>query len=239
MDTEITVIGAGVVGLATGEKLTELSAEVFIIERHPTFGQETSSRNSEVIHAGIYYPEGTLKARLCVEGKSLLYDYCSRYDIPHNKCGKLIVATTPEEIPRIESLRLSAQKNGVDLEMIDASRIAQMEPAVYGLKALYSHTTGIIDTHSLMKRFETNILNNGGHIVYGSEVTGIIKINGGYEVTVLEADNTSYSFTTRILINSGGLASDRISAIAGIKDDDLSLRFCKGEYFRVRPPKTN
>ena len=237
MDTEITVIGAGVVGLATGEKLTELSAEVFIIERHPTFGQETSSRNSEVIHAGIYYPEGTLKARLCVEGKSLLYDYCSRYDIPHNKCGKLIVATTPEEIPRIESLRLSAQKNGVDLEMIDASRIAQMEPAVYGLKALYSHTTGIIDTHSLMKRFETNILNNGGHIVYGSEVTGIIKINGGYVVTVLEADNTSYSFTTRILINSGGLASDRISAIAGIKDDDLSLRFCKGEYFRVRPPK--
>ncbi len=237
MDTGITVIGAGVVGLATTEKLSEIHRDVFLIEKNLTFGQETSSRNSEVIHAGIYYPEGTLKALLCVEGKALLYDYCTRFDIPHKKCGKLIVATTQEEISQIESIRNTALKNGVELEIIDRSGIAGMEPAVFGLKALYSPTTGIVDTHSLMKRFETNILNNGGQIVYGSEVTGIRKIEGGFEVTMLDADKSPYSFTTRLLVNSAGLASDRISEMAGVKDNNLRLHFCKGEYFRIRPPK--
>ena len=94
MDAEITIIGAGVVGLAISEKLTEEFKNVFLVEKHPTFGQETSSRNSEVIHAGIYYPKGSLKSLLCVEGKELLYNYCKKYDIPYNNCGKLIVATT-------------------------------------------------------------------------------------------------------------------------------------------------
>jgi len=221
LDTEITVIGAGVVGLATGEKLTEIFRDVFIIEKHPSFGQETSSRNSEVIHAGIYYPQDTLKAKLCVEGKSLLFDYCSRFDIPFKNCGKLIVATRQEEISQIESIRFTALKNGVDLEMIDRSGIEEKEPAVFGLKALYSPTTGIVDTFSLMKRFETNIINNGGQIVYGSEVTGIKKIEGGYEVTVFEANRAHYSFTTRLLINSAGLASDKVSAMAGVTDKEL------------------
>jgi L-2-hydroxyglutarate oxidase LhgO len=237
MDTEITVIGAGVVGLAIGEKLTEIFRDVFIIEKHPSFGQETSSRNSEVIHAGIYYPEGSLKAKLCVEGKSLLYDYCSRFEIPFKNCGKLIVATSQEEISQIESIRLTAMKNGVELEIIDRSVIEEMEPAVFALKALYSPATGIVDTHSLMKRFETNIINNGGQIVYGSEVTGIKKIEGGYEVTVFEADKAHYNFTTKRLLNSAGLDSDRISVMAGVADKELTLHFCKGEYFRVRPPK--
>ncbi len=237
MDAGITIIGAGVIGLAIGEEVSANSGNVFIVEKHATFGQETSSRNSEVIHAGIYYPQGSLKSKLCVEGRDLLYDYCKKYDIPHKNCGKLIVATTHEEIKVIEGIRENARRNGVDLVLIDRKEVADMEPEIYALKALYSPSTGIIDSHSLMKQFETNTLNNGGQVVYGSEVTGIRKIDGGWEVTLLGPDKKMFSFTTGILINSAGLTSDKISEMAGIKDDNLTIRFCKGEYFSVRPPK--
>ena len=237
MDTDITIIGAGVIGLAIGERLSGNFSNLFIIEKHPTFGQETSSRNSEVIHAGIYYPQGSLKATLCVEGKVLLYDYCRKHDIPFNNCGKLIVATTPEEVKVIEGIRETARKNGVDLEVMEKDEIAALEPNIFALKALYSPTTGIVDTHSLMKQFETVIINNGGQIAYGSEVTGIKKLSDGYEITVLDADKQHFSFTTGILINSAGLTADKISEMTGIMDEKLAIHFCKGEYFRVNPPK--
>ncbi|MCU0473146.1 MAG: NAD(P)/FAD-dependent oxidoreductase [Bacteroidales bacterium] len=237
MDSEITVIGAGVIGLAIAEKISQEHNNIFLIEKNPTFGQETSSRNSEVIHAGIYYPRGSLKSRLCVEGKYLLYDYCNKFDIPSNKCGKLIVATSEEEIPVIEGIRETAAGNGVDLSMMERDQIAEMEPEVFALKALWSPTTGIVDSHSLMKRFETNILNNGGQIVYSSEVTGIKKLEKGYEVSILNPDKTKYSFTTGTLINSAGLTSDRIAEMAGLIDGNLKILFCKGEYFRINPPK--
>lgn len=237
LDTDITIIGAGVIGLAIGLKLSEKYSNLFVIEKHPTFGQETSSRNSEVIHAGIYYPQGSLKSRFCVEGKNLLYEYCRKHNIPHRICSKLIVATIPEEIKVIEDIRETAKKNGVDLELIDKDQIKELEPHIFALKALYSSTTGIIDTHSLMKHFETGIINNGGQMVYGSEVTGIRKLEGGYEISLLDADGQDFSFTTRILINSAGLASYRIAEMAGIRDKSLNIYFCKGEYFRVHPPK--
>ncbi len=237
MDTEITIIGAGVIGLAIGEKISEKYKDFFVIEKHSTFGQETSSRNSEVIHAGIYYPQNSLKAKLCVEGKTLLYEYCRKNDIPFSNCGKLIVATSPEEIPVIKRIKENARNNGVDLVIMDKDQIASLEPDISALKALYSPTTGIVDTHALMKSFETNIINNGGQIVYGSEVTGIKKLKTGYEVTLLDSDKNNYSFTSRIIINSGGLTADKISEIAGIRDDGLKIHFCKGEYFRINPPK--
>ena len=112
MDAQITVIGAGVVGLAIAERVSKEFRDVFVIEKHPTFGQETSSRNSEVIHAGIYYPKGSLKSMLCIEGKRLLYDYCEEYDIPFKNCGKLIVATSEDEIPIIEEIHKTAFNNG-------------------------------------------------------------------------------------------------------------------------------
>ena len=237
MDSEITIIGAGVIGLAIAEKISQEHNNLFIIEKHPTFGQETSSRNSEVIHAGIYYPKGSLKAKLCVEGKNLLYDYCSKFDIPYKNCGKLIVATSEEEIKVIDGIRKTAAGNGVDLGIMDKDQIGELEPEVFALKALWSPTTGIVDSHSLMKRFETNILNNGGQIVYSSEIVAIKKLEEGYEVTIINPDNSKYSFTTRILINSAGLTSDKISEMAGLKDDNLKIMFCKGEYFRINPPK--
>ena len=114
MDAEITIIGAGVIGLAIAEKLSGIYPNLFLIEKHPTFGQETSSRNSEVIHAGIYYTKGSLKSRLCLEGKKLLYEYCNKYEVPFKKCGKLIVATSENEIPVIEAILKTAIGNGVD-----------------------------------------------------------------------------------------------------------------------------
>ena len=237
MDAEITIIGAGVIGLAIAEKISGIYRNTFVIEKHPTFGQEISSRSSEVIHAGIYYPQGSLKAELCVEGKSLLYDYCRKYDIPVNNCGKLIVATSQEEIAVIEGIKENSALNGVVLEIMEQDQIAALEPNIFALKALFSPSTGIVDTHSLMKRFETNILNHGGQIAYGSEVTGIRKIEKGYEISILDADKKNYCFTSTIVINSAGLTSDKISEMAGMKDERLSINFCKGEYFRVNPPK--
>jgi L-2-hydroxyglutarate oxidase LhgO len=238
MDADVTIIGAGVVGLAIAEKVSEKYRNVFLIEKHLTFGQETSSRNSEVIHAGIYYTRGSLKSSLCVEGKRLLYDFCKRYDVPFNNCGKLIVATSEEEITVIEGIRQTAIKNGVDdLLVLDKTRIAELEPNIFALKALYSPSTGIVDSHSLMKQYETNAINNGCQIVYGSEVTGIRQIKNGYEIILLDSDKQSYSFTTGTVINSAGLTSDKISEMVGIADENLKILFCKGEYFRINPPK--
>lgn len=238
MDAEITIIGAGVVGLAIAEKISEKYKNVFVIEKHTTFGQETSSRNSEVIHAGIYYTKDSLKAKLCIEGKKLLYDYCRKYDVPFNNCGKLIVATSEAEIAVIEGIRQTAIKNGVDdLQVLDREQIALMEPNIFALKALFSPSTGIIDSHSLMKQYETNSINNGCQIIYGSEVTEIKRIKDGYEITLPDADKKNYSFTSGIVINSAGLTSDKIAEMIGIKDDNLKIMFCKGEYFRVNPPK--
>jgi L-2-hydroxyglutarate oxidase LhgO len=238
MDADITIIGAGVIGLATAEKISSEHKNVFLIEKHATFGQETSSRNSEVIHAGIYYTKDSLKARLCIEGKWLLYDYCRKYDIPFNNCGKLIVATSPEEIAVIEGIRQTALKNGVDdLIVAERDQIAELEPNIFALKALFSPSTGIVDSHSLMKQYETNAINNGCQVVYGSEVTGIRKISGGYEIMLLDSDKKNYSFTTNLIINSAGLTSDKVSEMVGIDDDNLKILFCKGEYFRINPPK--
>lgn len=237
MDAGITIIGAGVIGLAIAEELSARHRGVFVIEKHNTFGQETSSRNSEVIHAGIYYIQGSLKARLCIEGNSLLYQYCAKYDVPFRKCGKLIVATSEEEVKIIEGIRQTAAINGVELMTVDRKAIDEIEPHVIALKALYSPSTGIVDSHSLMKQFETNTINNGGQVVYGSEVTAIRRISGGYEITLIDADKRDYSFTTEVVINSAGLTADKVSEMAGIADDNLKIMFCKGEYFRINPPK--
>jgi L-2-hydroxyglutarate oxidase LhgO len=238
MDAVITIIGAGVVGLAIAEKVSEKNKNVFLIEKHLSFGQETSSRNSEVIHAGIYYTRDSLKAKLCVEGKWLLYDYCKKYDIPFNNCGKLIVATTQEEIAVIEGIRQTALRNGVDdILVLEKDQIAELELNIFAMKALFSPSTGIIDSHSLMKQYETNAINNGCQIVYGSEVTGISQIKNGYKVELFDADKNYYSFSTGIVINSAGLTSDKVSELVGISDDSLKIIFCKGEYFRINPPK--
>lgn len=237
-DSKITIIGAGVVGLAIAAKLSENYHSVFVIERNKLFGQETSSRNSEVIHAGIYYPKNSLRAKLCVEGNKLLYQFCEQYEIPHKKCGKLIVATSKEEIPILDEIKQKATDNGVDdLIFLNQEEIANLEPDIFALKALFSPSTGIIESHSYMKQLETLAVNNGAEMVYGTAVKAVRKLEKGYEISLLEPDGTSYSFTSEYIINSAGLEADQISRMLGIDDEYLRIQFCKGQYFSINPPK--
>lgn len=237
-DAKITIIGAGVVGLAIAAKLSETKDSIFVIERNKLLGQETSSRNSEVIHAGIYYPKGSLKAKLCVKGRKLLYSFCDEFKIPHKNCGKLIVATTEKEIPILDEIKQKALNNGVDdLMFFNQDEIKAYEPNIFALKALFSPSTGIIESHSYMKQLETLAVNKGTEMVYGTKVTALKKLDQGYEITLLEPDGTTYSFNSEIVINAAGLESDLIAQMLEIKDEDLKIQFCKGQYFSVNPPK--
>ncbi len=233
-DTNISIIGAGVVGLAIASKVSALTDAVFLLEKNLKFGQETSSRNSEVIHSGIYYPKDSLKAKLCIEGKELLYRYCDKYEIPYNKCGKLIISKSEEEDSILGNILEYAHNNGVqDGKIIEKEEILQLEPNIIARQAVFFPTTGVIDSHSLMKRLETESINNGTEIVYGSEVTNIKKINEGYEITVSEQSGSEFSFTTRYLINAAGLNADNISSLTGIDKQEYRQYFWKGEYFSL------
>lgn len=238
MDVNITIIGSGVVGLAIASHLSKKYDNIFVIEKHKRFGQETSSRNSEVIHSGIYYQKGSLKAKLCVAGKEKLYKLCRDEDIPFNNCGKLIVATSEAELDALDALQEKAKGNGVfDLEVLDGKQVHELEPNVNAIRALFSPSTGIIDTHSLMKQFEKTSVINGVQFAYGSEVRSIVQQNGGYEVGLLDADGNTFSFSCNMVINCAGLESSTVAAMMDMKDDDYRMYFVKGEYFKINPPK--
>jgi len=231
----ITVIGAGVVGLSIAEELSAKYKRVLLIEKNDGFGQETSSRNSEVIHAGIYYPHGFLKASFCTEGNRLLYDLCRDRNIPHKRLGKLIVATNDEECERLENIKKHAEGNGVsDLTLLGKKQVLTLEPEVSARAAIYSPSTGIIDSHSLMRSFCINAESSGAVIAFRSKVTAIHAENGIYEV---ETNGGEYRFHTRVIINSAGLYSDSIAAMAGINIDrhGYRLKYCKGNYFSASP----
>lgn len=233
-EVEITIIGAGVVGLAIAAELAK-DREVYVLEKNETFGQETSSRNSEVIHAGIYYPPGSLKAKLCVEGNETLYELCERYRIGYQKIGKLIVATEDEEIEELERLLENGRKNGVSLEFLSRDEVKKLEPNVNALTAIFSPETGIIDSYGLMRCFVGKARYSGAEIVYRAKVIGIEKLANKYKVAV-EDSGGGFSFLTSVLINSAGLGSDRIAELAGIDvvKADYELHYCKGEYFSCR-----
>ncbi|TET37154.1 MAG: NAD(P)/FAD-dependent oxidoreductase [Planctomycetota bacterium] len=246
MDTDTAIIGAGVVGLAIAAELADGNGSVCVLERHKKFGQETSGRNSEVIHAGIYYPKDSLKARLCVEGKKLLYGICEENGIGFRRIGKLIVATDGDEVGRLEYLKERGNANGVDdLKLLTADEVNKLEPNIRAVAAIHSPSTGIIDTHGLMHYCASKAGERGAEFLYGSEVVGIEKIPGGYKITVRVFDNdkkeiVEYSFRTRILINCAGLDSDRVAGMAGIDTAEAGydLRYCKGRYFSVAGGKS-
>lgn len=226
----ITIIGAGVVGLAIAAELSKKHQDIVLLEKESSFGQETSSRNSEIIHAGIYYPKDSLKAKLCVEGKRLLYAFCEENHIPHARLGKIIAAVDENEIAQLQELEQKAKANGVaDLSWLSKKQLEELEPSVSAVSALYSPSTGIIGSHSLMKCLEQKARADGVLISCGSEVTGIKKQETGYVVEI----NRGESFETEILINSAGLNSDKIAAMAGIdiEKNHYKLHYCKGEYF--------
>jgi L-2-hydroxyglutarate oxidase LhgO len=232
---DITIIGAGVVGLAVAARVAGKNRNVYVLEKNETFGRETSSRHSGVIHAGIYYPAGTLKARLCVEGNRMLYELCGHCGIPHRQSGKLIVATSGDEIAQLESLMAKGQGNGVDgLMMISRKQLKALEPNVEGVSALLSPSTGIVDAHALMRYYLSQAQDGNAHIALNAEVISVDRIDDGYRVSVKD-DSGRFMITSTIVINCAGLNGDKIAAMAGINVDAAGYRlhYCKGEYFNV------
>jgi len=170
---EAVVVGAGVVGLAVARALSMSGREVLVLEAQRAIGMGTSSRNSEVIHAGIYYPSGSLKAKLCVAGRGALYRYCALKDVPHRRLGKLIVATSGAEVPVLAKYRAQAQANGVhDLVELSRHEVQALEPAVQAEAGLFSPSTGIIDSHTLMLAYQGDLEAHGGFVLLGCAVTG-------------------------------------------------------------------
>ncbi|MCX5698497.1 MAG: NAD(P)/FAD-dependent oxidoreductase [Candidatus Omnitrophica bacterium] len=233
------IVGAGVVGLAMAKDLAIDGRSVLLIERHDSFGQETSSRNSEVIHGGMYYPTGSLKAVLCVEGRRLLYDFCSSCKIPFKKTGKIIVATDRQEIPAFEKLFQLGLANGVEgLRLIAKEEIKSLEPHVSGVAALYSPETGIIDSHRLMSCLADSAKESGAIIAYDSEFLRAAKEKENYKIFIKNGID-ELSLTARIVINSAGLDSDIVAENAGfdLEKYHYSIHYCKGQYFRLSSAK--
>jgi len=216
MDTNIIIIGAGVVGLAIAAELSNHYKNIIVVERHPSFGFDQSSRNSEVIHAGMYYPESSLKAKLCVEGNHLLYNWCEKFKVGYENCGKLTVATSPDELDQLYKIYHQGQLNGLkSMELISQRTVKLLEPNIFAVEAILSKTTGIVNSHELMQSLETFALNKGIVVSYNSKVIGIDKIFGGYELLISYLNET-YKISSEIVINAAGLYADRIAELVGI-----------------------
>ena len=231
---DISIIGAGVVGLAVAAEVAREDRSVYVLEKNDSFGKETSSRHSGVIHAGIYYPEGSLKARLCVEGNRQLYELCKKNGIPHRNTGKLVVAASDDEMDALQGLYKRGIANGTDLQMLTKEEVNDMESNLNAIAALWSPSTGIIDSHSLMLHYINEAILSCAQIAYQCEVVGIEKAPGGYRVTVNDWSG-GFSFDTRTLINCAGLYSDKIAGMAGIDIDKAGYRlyYCRGEFYSL------
>jgi L-2-hydroxyglutarate oxidase LhgO len=230
---DVIIIGAGIVGLAIAQRLSQKYTNVLLLEKEESFGRHTSSRNSEVIHSGIYYQPGSLKARLCVRGNKLLYDFLKKYKIPYRNCGKLVVATEKRELPILEELYQKGINNGASgLEVLSEQESRELEPLFKSVGSLYVPSTGIMDTHRVMSQLEFLAEQNGTLIAYNTEVVGIKRADNEYLVQVKDED---ISIKTPILINSAGLWSDKLAEMAGlpIEECGYKLHWCKGEYYKT------
>ncbi|MDD5288273.1 MAG: NAD(P)/FAD-dependent oxidoreductase [Dehalococcoidales bacterium] len=236
-EADIVVIGAGVMGLAIAAEVSCAGKRVYVFEKNRTFGLETSSRNSEVIHAGLYYPENSLKAKFCVAGNPLLYALCEKYGVGHKRLGKVIVAANAEETREVERLYRQGIKNGVmGLRMLSQDEVKRLEPNVSAVAGLLSLSTGVVDSYNLMRSFYGRAKESGAEFVFNAEVIGIVKKAGGYEVSVKDREGIS-SITSGVMINAAGLFSDRVAQMAGIDVEKAGykIHYCKGEYFSLNP----
>lgn len=234
---DVVVVGAGVVGLAVARTLAMAGREVMVLEREAAIGTGTSSRNSEVIHAGLYYPTGSLKAALCVQGRALLYDYCALRGVAHQRCGKLIVANTLAQLAALPALVEKGRANGVhDLALLTADQARALEPALQCLGAVHSPCTGIVDSHGLMLALQAELEQAGGQVVCHAEVQCLRAVGGGVEVVL--ADGTQV--LARTLVNAAGLDACALA----LRTEGLPAtrvprpHFAKGSYFTLagRPP---
>lgn len=229
---EVAIIGAGAVGLAAAYWLSKKFKNIIVFEKEDSFGKHTSSRNSETVHSGIYYPPGTLKAKLCIRGNGLIYRFMNENDITFANCGKYIIASSPDEIPEIEKLYANGIKNGVPgIRIAEGNEIEEREPLIRAVAGIHIPTAGIMNSHELMKRLETLSKTNGVLFAYRTGVNSIKKNGSGYVISSGEG----YTIEADIVINCAGLFSDKVASMAGIDIDsaDYGLSFCKGEYFKT------
>lgn len=232
-DAEVAVIGAGLVGLACAAELARRGRSVVVLEMHAGVARETSSRNSGVIHAGLYYPPGSLMAATCVEGRGLLYARCERDGIPHRKVGKLIVATGEEEEATLETLRERGLANGAgDLEMVDPARC---EPDVRATAGLFSPESGIVDVHRLAESYAAEAVTYGADLCFHTRVCALAH-DGRWLLETEGAGGETYDLHVEALVNAAGLAADVIARRAGV--DVPRHHPCKGDYFTLRGHRT-
>lgn len=230
------VIGAGVVGLAVARELARQGRQVLVLEQDARFGEGVSSRNSEVIHAGIYYPAGSLKATLCVRGKNLLYEYCRERNVSHRRLGKLIVATEPAEEAALESILDRASANGVnDLEVLTAAQVRQLEAEVSATAALLSPSTGIISAAELMTALLGDIEAAGGSLACRAALRSVEHYADGFRLNV-DIEGEDYPLVCEELINCAGLGAQTVArSIEGLAQENIpELYFCKGNYFLMQ-----
>ena len=230
-EVEAVVVGAGVIGLAAARALALAGHEVIVLERAWTIGFETSSRNSEVIHGGLYYPQGSLKARSCVEGRERLYAYCAEHGVPHARLGKLIVATEEAEIPGVEKIAAAGRANGVNnLEWLSASEATRLEPELRCVAALLSPSTGIVDSHALMLAYQGEAEAAGAFVAFRAPVLAGRVLDDGFELAV--GGDEPATIRCRLLVNAAGLYAPAVAhAIEGIPPETIPpAYFCRGVY---------
>lgn len=238
MDTvECVVIGAGVIGLAVARALALAGHEVVILESEDHIGSGVSSRNSEVIHAGIYYPQGSLKAQTCVEGKAALYAYCESRHIPHRRCGKLIVATHEDQKPELERIQAAARANGVDdLVWLDGAEARAMEPALACVAALHSPSTGIIDSHAYMLSLQGEAEAAGAMVAFLTPVSALRLDADGVALTT--GEDAEPTLKARLVVNCTGLSAPDLAATAASlgaapETEPVRAHYAKGSYFTL------
>ena len=221
---DLVVVGGGVIGLACAREAARPGRSVCLIERHARFGTETSTHNSGVIHAGIYYPAGSLKGRLCVEGREALYRFCARHEVPHRRCGKLIVARTEEERGQLDRLRARGEANGVtDLRIVDADAVRRMEPHVAASAALWSPSTGIVDPEALVRTLRHDAASREVILLPGTPLVG-----GRSDSAAIEIRTPAETIRARAVVNAAGLYADEISA--RLEGRRFRIHPCRGEY---------
>jgi len=226
---DAVVIGAGVVGLAVARALALRGRETLVLERGNAIGQGVSSRNSEVIHAGLYYLTGSLKARLCVRGRQLLYDWCEAHGVEHRRCGKLVVASGAAQVEALLRLRVQAESNGVsDLQLLDAGQARALEPQLQCEAALLSPSTGIVDSHGLMLSLQGDLERNGGLVALNSGVSTLQREGGQW---LLQAGGIELAASC--VINAAGLWAPGLAARIDGLNDVPGAYICKGNYFSL------
>jgi len=234
-DYDVVIIGAGVVGLACARAAARVRRSVLLVERHASFGQETSSRNSQVVHAGFYYEPTSNKARLCARGNRSLRAYCEARGVPLAPVGKYVVATNDAELPALTALRARAAENGVTLDECDGAAIRNADPEVAVVAGLWSPTTAIVDSHALMAALLADARESGADVAFRHALVGAGAAHGGYELALRQPDGSSSTVTAAHVVNAGGLAADSICELIGMPVDAIGYRqhFVKGSYFRL------